>query len=652
MVLSVLLGLAGFGHVAGAQPVEASTDQGQAVEAKPGQHLPADLETTRAALLLLNDAVTVRADGRHHRLLRALRYLRDPALGELFRGLAEASRHPSIRVHAVLGLAEIREPARLTTAEIASIQEPLVQAELISAALDAGLLDPATRRELLNWPQVDAGLKVMLCLSMADGDGPGADPATQSGNRRKATGQPRAERNEVASEGSGGVTRQLLVDALGSENAGQRGLAALLLQQRGEDAGRAVLDALAGDTSTASETTLQALLETVWRERLDRGAGWAWEVANQADRGVGTQMLALRVALQMGEPAAVAGWQQWSRDSREAGDLSGALRLAMVGLEASPWLSASEVEGGWPSETHPANAGDTDGAEHAAGQFSEDKQAPADDQRADDAAAAAEQPAAGEPEPAVTPTVDALADDGLLAALGAAARAVAGSAGDGGQTAGNVDESMAPEVQAALEDLLQTHYAPAWRWAAEYAERSGSPTLAVALLETYRPDEARGRARRLEAVASASQTLAMHRPQTAARLLPGRLLAEEADPAWSRAVLLGLLRSRSDAGPTLARKIESLDDAAASDLLLILQLRTDQSLREGQLTHLRRLLQHDDRLDETLRVEPAWIYLRDSGQAAAAVRALLAPSAIQVREAQELTPGSVPAGVVPVDTEP
>ena len=603
---------------------------------------PADLETTRAALLLLNDAVTVQADGRHHRLLRALRYLEDPSLEPLFRGLSEPTRHPSIRVHAMLGLAEIRDPAGLGLAEIAAVQEPLVQAELVAAALDAGLLEPATQRSLLGWPQIDGGLKVLLLASL-DGR---ARRAGETDHRAGGAGGNGS--SEVVSP-SEDVTENVLLQALDSESPGQRGLAALVLMQRGRDAGRAVLNDLAADVSAATEPAIQVLLETIWRERMDRAAGWAWQVAQQAEQNVGTRMLALQTAMRLGEPSAIAGWRRWSTQRQAAGDLSESLRLAMVGLESSPWLEVDALQVGGADAT---GTGDPAAAETSV----EANQTVAAGERVDGGGI---ERAGVEGEAIEGETVEGgaanqgVADDGLLRAIRAATHAVAGELRSTAREAHHDRQvpdadghaESAADRQSAIEALLSTHYAPAWRWAADYAEWSDSPSLAVSILEGYRPDEARGRSRRLEAVASAVQSLAKQQPRTAIRLLPGRLTADQVDPAWSRAVLLGLLRSRSDAGPQMASKLQPLEDPAAADLRLVLQMRRGAGLDDAQLEQLRRLLEREDRLDETLRVEPAWWYLRRSGQAVATTRALLAPTAAEV---QAVGAGSNNAGKIPV----
>ena len=70
----------------------------------------ADDEAMRAALQVLRDAVTVRLDGGHNRMLQALRHRRDPELRPLFQRLSHAN-HPALRLHGLLGLGRDVGPA-------------------------------------------------------------------------------------------------------------------------------------------------------------------------------------------------------------------------------------------------------------------------------------------------------------------------------------------------------------------------------------------------------------------------------------------------------------------------------------------------------------------------------------------------------------
>ncbi|MEM6460084.1 MAG: hypothetical protein AAF710_11915, partial [Planctomycetota bacterium] len=182
--------------------------------------LPADLtpdrDTTAAALRLLDDAVTVQIDGRHHRLLRALRHLEDPTLRPLFVGLADGD-HPSLRVHGLLGLAELDRPFGLRPETVAAIERDDIRADLLSAALDGDLLTRATRSALLTWDGLDPAVGLLLLTRRIAEDGPTDDEKL----------------------------RARLRDGLTHEAPGRRGLAALLLHELGDPAGTATLQRLA-----------------------------------------------------------------------------------------------------------------------------------------------------------------------------------------------------------------------------------------------------------------------------------------------------------------------------------------------------------------------------------------------------------------------
>lgn len=298
---------------ADAPPPPVSTDEGLEPEHDAeAVGLVADREATEAALKLFNAAVTVQADGTHNSLLRALRHLQDPALGPLFLGLSQAA-HPSLRVHGVLGLAEINQPRGLTASDIARVDRPDVQAELISAALDGDLIDDDTRRTLLGWPGLDAGVKLLL-----------ATPWVAAG--------------ELDSASPGYLD---MVAALDHEALGRRGLAALLLHQLGDERGTQSLDALTHSDDPAADAVRAMLLETAWTHGLNSVAGWAFDVAERSGLPPRLEMLALKVAIRFGDERADA---RWSQRFAEDDDVSLRTWLALTGLEAAPWLSPERFD--------------------------------------------------------------------------------------------------------------------------------------------------------------------------------------------------------------------------------------------------------------------------------------------------------------------
>lgn len=483
----------------------------------------ADRETTLAAIQLFNDSVTVQADGKHNRLLRALRHLEDPALGPLFIGLSRAS-HPSLRVHGLLGVAELSQPRGLSTADIAAVDRPDVQAELISAALDGGLIDDATCSTLLGWQGLDPGVKLLLAT-------------------------PRVAAGEFDKNSPGYAD---LIEALDDESRGRRGLAALLLTQLGDPRGQLSLEVLLHDTHPSAHAVRATLLETAWTHGLGGVAPWAYEVATTPDTPPRLEMLGLKVAIRFGEPRADT---RWAARFIESDDASLQTRLAWVGLEIAPWLSPDRFDSLIAS------------------------------------------------------------DDPLIQQLGRTGRIVAQS------RLGTVEH---PAVNLHVAKLIETNHPQACQWAAKYAQDVGSAAIAASVVMKTEPGEPRGRARRLDAVVRSTQTLIDLDPDAAERLLIAALKAQQAEPAWQRGVLLGLIRSRSDTARGIAHQLPDLADRNTEALALVLRLQRPDPLTEAQDKALSLVIRGGAELDDSLRVQGAWAYLLRTGQGDEAIAAVLA----------------------------
>lgn len=483
----------------------------------------ADEATTFAALQLFNDAVTVQANGKHNRLLRALRHLEDPSLGPLFTGLSRAS-HPSLRVHGLLGFAELNQPRGLTTSDIAAVARADVQAELISAALDGDLIDDETRSSLLGWHGLDPGVKLLLAT-------------------------PRVAGGEFDADSLGYAD---LIEAMDDEALGRQGLAALLLAQLGDDRGKESLDALTASTHPSADAVRATLLETAWTHGLNGSAAWAYDLAITPNVPPRLEMLALKVAIRFGDARADV---RWAQRFAQSDDVSLQTRLAWVGLEAAPWLSADRFE----------------------------------------------------------PLINS--DDPLISQLGLTGRAVSSS------RTGALDH---PAVDAHVVALIETQHPQAAQWAAQYTQDIGSAALAAAVVMKTDPGEPRGRARRLDAVVSSTQTLIELTPDTAQRLLASALQSEDADPAWQRGVLLGLIRSRSETARDIADKLPAFPDRSTESLALVLRLQRPEPLTENQAQALSLAIRGGAEFDDSLRVQMAWAYLERTGQGPEAIEAVLA----------------------------
>jgi hypothetical protein len=262
----------------------------------------------QSAVHLLQQSVQAHRDGTHNQLLRALRHLRDPLLKPFFEQLATAQQ-PAIRIHGLLGLAELSRNGKLDLARVAEIAEPVVQAEVITAAMDSQLLTLADARQVLDWQNLDLSVKVLVATRLIE-----------AGDFRDAA---------------------MLREAAHADTAGRRGLAGLLLHQLGDPAGTAILHELDRARDAQREVVRSMLLQTAARHGFTRTADWAHAVATDPDADPRVAMLGLRTAMRLGDTRATALWRQRFGSST---DVAERVRLALLALRLSPWLQPALFE--------------------------------------------------------------------------------------------------------------------------------------------------------------------------------------------------------------------------------------------------------------------------------------------------------------------
>lgn len=105
--------------------------------------------------------------------LGALRQLRDPALGEVFDAAAEGS-NATLRVHGVLGLAELRSPPGLDLDRLTTIEDAREQAAILLHAAEHDLLSETVIAALLLAddlePRIEVALRAQLVARGLDAD--------------------------------------------------------------------------------------------------------------------------------------------------------------------------------------------------------------------------------------------------------------------------------------------------------------------------------------------------------------------------------------------------------------------------------------------------------------------------------------------------
>lgn len=254
-----------------------------------------------AVVVLLRASTTVDRRGNFNNLLRSLRQLQDPQLKPLFKDLT-FSDNRLIRIHAILGLAEIDSKRKIDLQLLAEVKDPTMQSELVGACMDNDLLDVATAKVLLTWPGLDGDAKVVLAAHLV-------------------------EKKEF-------TDTKLLKSLSESGTLSRRGLCGLMLLQLGEPAGLDVLDAIDKSSDRNRDDVRAFLLQTMYRFKFERAAAWAARVAAEPVTNEGLSLAALRSAMRFGDQSAGKLWQQRYNSTGDAADK---MRFALSALNLAPW---------------------------------------------------------------------------------------------------------------------------------------------------------------------------------------------------------------------------------------------------------------------------------------------------------------------------
>ncbi len=259
-------------------------------------------KTVEQAVWLLQKSTLVHRNGMHNILLRALRQMGDPRLEPLFGELVQRS-HPGLKIHGILGMAEIDDPPKLDLALVADINSTAVQAQLVSAAIDSELLTDADARQLASWPTLDPAVRVLV------------------------TSQLVAAKQDV--------DPVLLDEAMKSDNAALRAMAALLKAQTGDAAAMQHLQATDAQAGVERDSVRALLLQTAMRYDFAVVGPWAMKMLNEDDMNRSIAYQALRAALMFDAPGAV---NTWMHRFDTAGGEAERLRLAVLALDIADRL--------------------------------------------------------------------------------------------------------------------------------------------------------------------------------------------------------------------------------------------------------------------------------------------------------------------------
>lgn len=257
--------------------------------------------TFDSAVFLLRQSMKLNRDGRHNTLLRSLRQMADPQMVPLFNELA-TSDYPVFKIHGLLGLAECSDRKQIDLVRLAAVEDPAVQAELVSAALDNKLLSLDQCQQLVDWPGLDLAVKVIVSA-----------PLLEAGRLSKT---------------------QPLEDAAKADNLARRHMANLMLLQLGHNTAADALDQLSVSTAPERDQVRAMLLSTAVRYQMDRMGPWAMKVATEPQVRTQLGLLALSVAMRFNTPGSVNIWQQQFASTSDAAQR---MRLSLMALRVAQW---------------------------------------------------------------------------------------------------------------------------------------------------------------------------------------------------------------------------------------------------------------------------------------------------------------------------
>lgn len=261
--------------------------------------------TFDSAVYLLRRCMQLDRNGAHNLMLRSLRQMADPEMEIMFAEMAK-SDFSVFKIHGMLGLAECAKNKQIDLVRLAAVEDPAVQAQLVSAALDNKLLTLDQCQQLMDWPGLDVAVKVIV-----------ATPLVQHGRLAKT---------------------QALEEAAKADNLGRSQMANLLLLQLGSAKAGDALDALNTSTEPLRDQVRVMLLSTAVRYELDRSGPWAMKIATEPDVHSQLGLLALATAMRFNAPGSTNVWKQQFASTTDVAQRN---RLAFIALRVAQWSSPS-----------------------------------------------------------------------------------------------------------------------------------------------------------------------------------------------------------------------------------------------------------------------------------------------------------------------
>lgn len=188
--------------------------------------------------------------------------------------------------------------------------------------------------------------------------------------------------------------------------------------------------------------------------------------------------------------------------------------------------------------------------------------------------------------------------------------------------AGAAIADQQPSLVEPLVDMVNEGHRIPMQWSLRYARGNASPEDAQLVLlgliqaanQVLDDDTTKLRAQRLQLAVVATQTLAEDHPDLGPTLIRDILFDSTTTDALKKAILGGLLQANIDNADEIVIGIDPGSEDISQSAYLLLLAKNNQPLTAAQNAALAEMVKGGGIIDDALRLQAAWSYLRYSNQ--------------------------------------
>jgi len=182
------------------------------------------------------------------------------------------------------------------------------------------------------------------------------------------------------------------------------------------------------------------------------------------------------------------------------------------------------------------------------------------------------------------------------------------------------------QIDTAVINLIEMHHPMANRWALtyakEHAEGNDAQVILLGLIMAFDDYPSNRRSQAFKDVIRATRTLIDRYPHMAKSLLRPLLIDLNTDPLLVEGILLGLLSCSSNDADEVIAGLPGYENQQINPLMVLLLAKHGRSLSLSQNETLKVLVRGGGNIRDTLRLQAAWVYLKQTHQSQIALKTM------------------------------